>query len=248
MKHATLIAAAVLVLVANAFALLHAARNRSGAADAEIVLADRELHYYKDSDDSGVSLKMTWVDMFRYTSQDADIAPLFDRTKLIELGFDCSVPAGDKNAYSFYQKQPARAVFVALEYDGASFQSWLERERRTPSVTLDRNASRLVIVDAALDSAVLRVRHPDRNRILIAPAVVRVSVLGPWKPGKSAYLAGFVQEIPSDIHVSRPFSDRFREPGRTFYRDDKREEPLYRVRLRYGSQLEPWVTDVEFLK
>lgn len=45
MKAATLIAAGSVVMIANAFALLHAGRNRSGSADAQVTLTERELHY-----------------------------------------------------------------------------------------------------------------------------------------------------------------------------------------------------------
>src|SRR5437762_3329169 len=54
-KPLSLIAAGAVVLIANTFALLHAARNRSGEPESEIVLTQRELTYYTDPDDSGVS-------------------------------------------------------------------------------------------------------------------------------------------------------------------------------------------------
>ena len=61
MKHASLIAAAALVLLANAFALIHASLNRSGEIEADMVLTERELTNYADPDDSGVSLTLRWV-------------------------------------------------------------------------------------------------------------------------------------------------------------------------------------------
>ena len=51
-----------------------------------------------------------------------------------------------------------------------------------------------------------------------------------------AKLTGYVQEIPSAIHVSKPFSDALRKNSHA-----------YRVHLRYGSLFEPSVTGVEFL-
>jgi hypothetical protein len=58
-------------------------------------------------------------------------------------------------------------------------------------------------------------------------------------PEKPPRLTGYVQEIPELIHVPRPFSDGFRALSQTT-REEKRNEPIYRVHLRYGSFLEPW--------
>ena len=250
MKHASLIAAAGVVLLSNAFALIHAARNRSGEADAEIVLTERELTYYPDADDSGVALGLRWIDpgILPYSVASRPPAleakPWLDRTKLEGLGFDCSMDPADKNAFSFYNKQSARAVFVAMEYDGPAWQSWVELNERIAEAehrvdSNRREGSKLAIIDAAQDAAVLRSRHPERNRVLIAPAVIRVSVTGPWRQGQAGHLNGYVQEVPSVIHVPRPFSDGFRAATRG---------PAYRVHLRYGQFLEPWVTGVEFVK
>ena len=266
MRHASLIAAGCVVLVANAFALLHASRNRSSPVETEIVLTDRELHHYQDPDDSGVSLQLTWVDpngpSYRYSAASRVGPPeaWLNRAKLMELGFDCSVDPSDKDAYSFYSKQSPRTAFVALEYNGAAWRSWLDWEERNmqanqaaigrplPNDYPSTASSQLVLIDAALTPAALRVRYAERDRVVIVPAVIRVSVFGPNGPDKRSYLSGFVQEIPSTIHVQRPFSDRFREAGHVWFRDGKSEEPLYRVRLRYGALLEPWVVGVELLK
>ena len=43
MKHTSLLAAALIVLIANTFALAHAWRNRSGAMTTDITLTEREL-------------------------------------------------------------------------------------------------------------------------------------------------------------------------------------------------------------
>jgi hypothetical protein len=249
MKHTSLIAAAGVVLLSNALALIHAARNRSGEVDAEIILTERELTYYPDADDSGVALGLRWIDpgALPYSAAarppDLEAKPWLDRTKLEELGFDCHVDPADKNAYSFYNKQSARAVFVAMEYDGAAWERWVELNERIAEAEhrtdFDRSqGSKLAMIDAASDAAALRSRHPERNRVLIAPAVIRITVRGPLRRGQTGHLNGYVQEVPALIHVPRPFSDGFRSAGRA----------QYRVHLRYGQLLEPWVTGVEFVK
>ncbi len=266
MKHASLLAAAAVVLLANAMALIHAARNRSGEAEADITLTDRELNYQRDPDNSGVGLRLRWVDPgaldYTNTPEDAAARAWLGRSKLQELGFDCSVAPEGPKAASFYARQIPRTGFVALEYDGAAWQSWLESRPKAVQIwvrspgqksALDyeqRFASRLAAFDAAATAAALRGRHADRARVLIVPAVIRISLL-PARPaaeGRSARparLVGYIQQIPSLIHVSRPFSEGFRALRQTS-RNKTREEPVYRVRLRYGSLLEPWVVGADF--
>ena len=255
MKNISLLGAGSIVLLSSAFVLAHAARNRSGEPDAEIVLTERELYYYGDPDDSGVALTLRWVDpgSLRYSTalkpEEREPSIWLTRDKLTELGFDCSFDPAARDAYSFYGKQGARTAFLALEYDGPAWQRWIDlSERMTraeqaltnqpPPVDYQRQQStRLAAIDAAREAGVLRARHPDRNRVLIAPAVIRITLSGPYAPGRTAYLNGYIQEIPALIHVPRPYSDEFRATPR---------RSSYLVRLRYGRYLEPWVVGVQF--
>ena len=260
MKHTGILAAAAIVLLANGFALIHAAINRSGQPEAEIILTERELNYYPSSDDSGVTLNLRWVDTGAapYSSalnvDEVETRTLLNQAKLEELGFDCQVAPSDPKADTFYIRQKARTGFVALEYDGAAWQSWIEWRDRKARAEAERtgqkrtddyeriSGSRLAVIDAGPDAAALRARHPERNRVLILPAVIRISLTPHWPstkelPGRPARLSGYIQEIPSEIHVSRPFSDRLRTLSGS--------PRAYRVHLRYGRLLEPWVIGIE---
>ena len=259
MKQASLLAAAVLVLLANAVALINAARNRSGQPDAQIVLTERELTYYPDPDDSGIALGLTWVDpgaMFYFASApDSEARIWLNEPKLAELGFDCGMAPSDPNASAFYSRQTPRTGFVALEYDGPAWRGWVDWRERVAQTeanrtgqksTVDdvrRSSSRLVAIDAARDPAGLRSRHTDRNRILILPAVIRIGWMQAWpavgdRPARPTSVTGYVQEIPSVIHVPKPFSDKIRALH-------EKGSPGYRVDLRFGSFFEPWVVGVE---
>lgn len=288
MKHATLIAAAGLIVLANAIALVHAARNRSGEPDAEIVLSDRELSYYDDPDDSGVSLTLHWLDpdSMSYSTMldsEAPARPWLDAAKLAELGFDVSVDPADERANRFYSRQSARTGFVALEYDGPAWQAWADARRRLEEARLKPGAtslgaaastakapsgtapttvaaaadverelsssSRLVLIDAGSDSEVLRSRHPNRHKVVIAPAVIGIHVRSgsaalEGQAEKPALLTGNVRQIPAAVHVPKPFSAGFRDRDRTIG-SPERYEAQYFVHLRYGRLLEPWVTGVE---
>jgi hypothetical protein len=262
MKYTSLAAAVIIVLLSNAFALLHAARNRSGAPDAQIALTDRELTYYRDADDSGVALNLIWLDLnSRYgpwISPGDNSKPWMNRQVLESLGFDCSVDLSDPStAASFYARQSPRKGFIALEYDGPGWREWLDSRRRQieqqPALRdsfNERQSSRLVAIDAAGDPAVLRARHPDRSKVVILPAVIQISVTprqpaAQGRPEVPAQLTGWIQQVPYSIHVARPISDKFRALRQTTRGPDQ-PDPIYRVHLKFGTSLEPWVTGAEF--
>lgn len=246
MKHVTLAAAVFVIVLANAFALAHAWRNRSGAMDADITLTQRELPlaYNADKEDNGVSLDLQWTDA-AWAIVRRQRAAWLDGTKLRELGFDTSVAPSAKNAVEFYNRQRARRVFVALEYNGPAWRKYLEEAQRADeegarsspaNARIDRESeSHLIAIDAALDAVRLRSRHPDRNSVIVAPAVARIFVMG---AADNPTLTGAISEVPTSIHAPRPFSDIFR-------RLPDRSRATYRVHLRYGADLEPWIVGVE---
>ena len=252
MRPTSLVVASAVVLLANAFALGHAWRNRSGPVETDITLTERELpHAYRVNDeDSGVSLNLLWTDPQWPLYFPGPRLPWLDQKRLQEIGFDTSVPPSDKRASEFYGRQRSRRAFVALEYDGAGWRKWMdEMERRAQEQTSQpvyprpadqrESSSRLVVIDAASDAARLRVGHADRSTVIILPAVIRLG-LDPERPNKPAELYGSIQEMPSTINVPRPFSDLFRNlPA-------GRSKAKYHVHVRYGALLEPWIAGVEF--
>jgi hypothetical protein len=263
MKRLSLIASAAVIVLANLLALLHAQRNRTGSTEADLKLTQRELRYYKDSapDDSGVSLNLQWIDPnAHFFSDQENPAAWLDETKLRSLGFACSVSAASPDAGNYYKRQRPRRVFVALEYDGPAWRAWAERYERAranpragvqPGDSTDAalDFSRLVAIDADLNPLKLRARYPDRQAVLVVPAVVSIT----WvpadsgtrpEPKRSARLTGNIQ-IPSSIHVPRPFSDEFRHLTKN-PSGPSNHKPVYRVHIGYGALLEPWVVGVDF--
>lgn len=270
MKRASLIFAAVIVVIANALALLHVARNRSGNPSAEITLTNRELQSLvrsSEADNSAVTLRLQWVDPdSRWPPEQVPAPPRWlDREKLQTLGFDCSMNPEMTGATTFYQRQRLRQVFVALEYDGPAWKAWSEADRRsTPqfqlsiqpgiSVNALRRDSHLVAIDADLDHYKLRARHPERTSVLILPAVVGITLDPLPYPGMGtngkppAKIIGHIQQVPAAISIPRPFSDEFRRRGLATRVNEETDAVGYRVRLRYGAELEPWVVGLEFEK
>jgi len=233
LKNGSLAAAAVVVVVANGFALLHAERNRMGQSDASITLTERELSMVRTDDDSGISLLLNFQDPNRTwyveTNRQEGWLNWLNREKLSTLGFDCSVDPSDPRARDYYERQVPRTGFVAVEYNGPAYKA---------AALPGQSLSQLVAIDAATDSAQLRARYPDRHSILILPAVIRIS-FRPAVPNKGwkDQIEGLIDYVPRSIHVPQPFSSKLR----TFRVTNL---PPYRVNLTFGSALDPWVTDV----
>ncbi|MGA2713887.1 MAG: DUF4824 family protein [Bryobacteraceae bacterium] len=258
MKRASLFAAAAIVLIANAFALMHAWRNRSGPVAADVTLTERELAWFYNSDenDSEVALNLRWADP-QSSLLGKPQMPWLDQKTLRELGFDTAVPPSDDAVPEFYARQRARRAFVALEYNGQAWRNWIEnleeQARQHPALprangleNQRESATRLIAIDASNNATRLRASHPDRNSVIIIPAVIRIAA-GPFyfaagqnRSEKPRQLVGTIQDIPSSIHVPLPFSVGFRR-----LRVD-RKNAKYRVHLRYGASLEPWIVGVEF--
>jgi hypothetical protein len=253
MKRASLLAATAVVLVANAFALVHAWRNRSGPMESDITLTERELplSYNSNDEDSGVALNLRWTNpqaMFLYSV--ANPSPWMDQKALQELGFDTSVAPSDNAASEFYARQRPRRAFVALEYDGPSWHKWMDdvehqaqgqspRPAYVGPANQRETSTRLVATDASSDAGRLRGRHPGQGSVVVVPVVIRIGVQRQGAE-RSARLYGSIQEIPSTIHVPLPFSDAFRRLPRD------RNNLKYFIHLRYGASLEPWIVGVEF--
>jgi len=164
MKRASFLAATAIVLVANAFALVHAWRNRSGPVKTDITLTERELpmSYSLNEDDSGVSLDLRWLNPAWAWFEWKWPTGWLDQKTLQELGFDTSVAPSDDKATEFYQRQRARRAFVAVEYDGPAWREHVELTARLDQERADSSQvnvpshsheaeTHLVAVDAGTD-------------------------------------------------------------------------------------------------
>jgi hypothetical protein len=236
-NRAGLLLAATAVLVSNGAALLHVRSNRA-AAEAEVVLTERELpREVQEQDDTGVSLRLDWG--FRSGMRLED---WLNRAKLRELGFDTTAEPGDGR----YDSAPARLVFVALEYDGpawrkylSDYDDWTKRwmYSSSPAIAQEQaeqvrnSAGRLIPIDAAQGAATLRARHPDASRILIVGAKIHVTYVD--SGAARQVLTGRLEPLIRQVHVPRPVSRQFAA-----------SPPRYLVHLRFGAHREPWVESI----
>jgi hypothetical protein len=246
MKRPFLVAALAVLAASNAFVLLQVAMNRRGTAEAELELTARELS--RDDargDDSRVSLVLRWQNTApEYPAIQAGSPGWFDQQKLKQTGFDVNIPPDAKEAPRHYQNSRTREVFVALEFDGAAWQQWLQGHEaiEEPIEALRQTASHLVAVDAGLDPEVLRRKYPDRKRVMILRGLARAIL---ESGGPSAYLRGAITQISNEaVNVPVPFSElltfipvSYATPGDS-----------YAVTLRIGQRYEPWIADLKRLR
>ncbi len=264
MKYVTLLAAVAIMFLSDTLGLLHAWMNRSGPVDADVTLTERELPlshnsnnedtgvelnlHNSNNEDTGLELNLRWIGPASPLFGDRTPSTWLGQSTLHDLGFDTKVAPSDRNAIEFYQRQHGRRVFVALEYDGPAWRKYrdlIDQEKRFGvNADLYERGTHLVAIDADIDRSRLRSRHPDRKMVIIVPAVVRIGVqpsvpANPAVPSTPASLYGSIEEVPSSIHVPRPFSEEFRGLPKGI------NTVSYRVHLRYGASLEPWVAGVE---
>jgi hypothetical protein len=260
MRKGLLVAVAV-VLVANAWALALVARNRSGSPDATLQLTERELRLPPaGTEETGVVLWLEWQRPRDAGARAAEYA-WFDRAKLASLGFDCHVPPDSADAAAYYRSARllAREVYAVFEYRPDEVRAAPD----VPAVSRDGVASppldaadlarlpRLVPVDAGTDPSALRARYPDRARFLVAPAIARAVYLDARATGGQPRLTGqFGAVLPEQIFVPREHAALLARLQAGAAPDEQpwmrlTHDPRYRVTLRYGRNLEPWVTAVE---
>lgn len=216
--------AVLVVLAANAVALRHASVNRQGPAESEVELSDRELVYHTGGESSPVFLRLEYLGAGPrgHAHSIGDAGNWITVQELIDAGFDCSVPVKDPRAHEHYRKQLVRPVIAAFEY--------------RPS--LDRGSTNLIAVGIGPDEASMRKRFPDRSKVILLPASARI-YQGSDRPH------AWLSSVPVIISVPHEFQAAFRQlPVKV--RPAHSDKPLYKVRLRYGANLEPWIVSAEF--
>lgn len=245
MKRVWLLAAAVVVVVANAWVFISARLNRADATGGTVELTERELGLPPLTGDStAMLLELNWNVLSR--AEHEQRAPdWLGAAKLSELGFDCHVPVTSPDARSHYSLLPSRLVHLVLEYDG-------EAAKKASAVNSTR--TRLYVVDAGKEARLLRKRYPDSQRYVITRGVVRVRLderhLQDGKPLVEPRVSGWIGSVvPSQIFVPQPHSQLL-QPLRTHDvepNEKRADEPRFAAIVRWGARYEPWVQSVRLL-
>ncbi len=246
MRSALLLATAGIVLAANGWGLRQYLGNRSEPRGGTFELTERELHLQDIALESTVCvLRFKWNVLRTGDREDGPVIWL-NTAKLTELGFDCGLPLTSPNARNHYSSMPARAVFLALEYEG---EVW-----RKAGAT-SKGDSHLWIVDAARDPLQLRARYPDEQRCVIARGLVRLVFRdreNDDRPGlRTPRLEGWIEGItPDAVFVPLAHSRALRAFRRTSAEGPEARQPSesrFAVRLCWGANYEPLVEGIRLL-
>ena len=246
--------AAVVVLASNAFTLWAARANRAGEPEAVLELTERELRLpSREADNTAMALRLEWTDLQpRYPAE--PVPGWFDRAKLASLGFDTSLPVANENA-EHYRGMAPRAVYAVLEYDGEAWRAHFDSLAEPADKEAAGRRTRLALIDVGLDAAALRARHPDRTRTAVVPATAGLSFVQP-RSGQP-FLRGRINVVfPVELNVPRELRPVLESlsPRATSVIDrqsgeiEPAGEPRYRVTVRWGRSLEPWIAGVELIK
>ncbi|MBI3715015.1 MAG: DUF4824 family protein [Betaproteobacteria bacterium] len=256
-KH-TLLAGVTLIAAMNIVVLAGVAYNRGGEPHSTLRLTERELHlpyvWRGEKENSGLSLQLQWRvwpstkerKLAEWAFQSNRSAPVWlDEAKMSALGFDTSHQGGVDDAWSFYRRQLPRDVFLALEMDGAAYQTALARAREMEKINKDgprilkeeqEENSRLFVVDADLDRAALRVKYPDRNRY----AIIRGQVRPAWQGDNSSIkMSGYVNDLNVPLDMRDIFGDATESRAAGPARNAK-----FDAEVAYGQKLEPWIVNL----
>lgn len=277
---AALLAALAVVAATNSIALIGVAYNRSGDPESTLALTERELrikHWsWPDNDNSSIDLQLEVrtrhlyaIDM-RFEQWRGD---WLTQDQLRELGFDTTLEVDTDEALARRRRDPSKAVFLALEYDGPAYQEALEQRHRAVQRARDlvsknegdeqlerqlaealealqneeKSESRLFVVDASVDPRVLRDRYPDRTRYAIVRGRVWTHVLG--VPGQRRIAAAPPEVSIASIRVPYPYrdvADALRSEKAYWY-VARGQEPRFSATLSFGRRLEPWIAQMASL-
>lgn len=268
----TFVAGMVLILATNTVALLGVVYNR-GEAESTLKLTERELHlpygWGLDQENSGITLELKWRTLWRQSRiVILGAACWLDKTKLMALGFDVSIPEDTPHGRMYYDKLLPKEVLLVLEFDGSAYGSSLARMKRymqeeeallksNPGkkefVDRAKNAkqafyqeqrinSRLFVIDAGLDAASLRARYSDRHRYAIVRGQIKPGLDEiNHKPKLTAYIDGISISQINVPAVYRQIFEPLQQSART-NRYDAAVSP-YKVTVAFGKRLEPWITE-----
>ncbi len=136
----TLAAGALLILLANAVALIGVYLNRSGEAESRLTLSQRELTmpwgWATAKENSGLALSLNWrvidpsVGEFGGYGFSGGTPDWLDEARMAALGFDTTLPAEGAFGRRRFERQLPREVLLVLELAGPAWQQALERAQQ----------------------------------------------------------------------------------------------------------------------
>jgi hypothetical protein len=263
-----------LITLTNIIVYAGVAYNRSTDTPQQLTLSERELsvpYNYNGEENSVVALRLNWqlangLDEYpQYSSHQLKV----DAQMLQLLGFD---PQQIKHNKSYLAGVQTREVFWVMEFDGDSYQHYLELQKQRYAQQLadaqsrdnneqaieriekdyrfaEQRASRLFVIDTGLDPEQLRKDYPSEQFIFLK-GLVRAQ----WRESQGEVTEGFelvmqALSVPQ-IMVPSNFAEPLEDAHPTNYYSaltDNDQQIKFRARLAWGKRFEPWVVDISVL-
>ena len=198
----TLAAGVLLILLANAVALIGVYFNRSGEAESRLALSQRELTmpwgWGIAKENSGLAVSLNWrvidpsVGEFGGYGFSGGTPDWLDETRMAALGFDTSLPAEGTFGRRRFERQLPREVILVLELAGPAWQQALERARqnaaRHEAASLANVGSKEFAEKAKRAQEQLKREEISNSRLFAIDAGLDVAALRARYPDRGHYL------------------------------------------------------------
>lgn len=190
-----------------------------------------------------------------------------DHDKLTELGFDIKEFENNGDKYQYNTGHLTREAILVLEYQGDSYQKALalmeEKVEKHRQKVLDLSddvdlmkelddfekqltelkvsRTRLYVIDAGLDEAILMQRYANNKNYLLARGEIGLR----WN---QAVVSGRIRQLYlKQVHVPLPLSEKLVSlaDGQTYSTYNNQAPPSYKVQLNIGKRIEPWIESVK---
>ena len=198
----TLAAGVLLILLANAVALIGVYFNRSGEAESRLALSQRELTmpwgWGMAKENSGLAVSLNWrvidpsVGEFGGYGFSGGTPDWLDEARMAALGFDTSLPAEGAFGRRRFERQLPREVLLVLELAGPAWQQALERARqnaaRHEAASLANVGSKEFAEKAKRAQEQLKREEISNSRLFAIDAGLDGAVLRARYPDRGHYL------------------------------------------------------------
>ena len=198
----TLAAGVLLILLANAVALIGVYFNRSGEAESRLALSQRELTmpwgWGIAKENSGLAVSLNWrvidpsIGEFGGYGFSGGTPDWLDEARMAALGFDTSLPAEGTFGRRRFERQLPREVILVLELAGPAWQQALERARQNASrheaASLANVGSKEFAEKAKRAQEQLKREEISNSRLFAIDAGLDVAALRARYPDRGHYL------------------------------------------------------------
>ena len=198
----TLAAGVLLILLANAVALIGVYFNRSGEAESRLALSQRELTmpwgWGIAKENSGLAVSLNWrvidpsIGEFGGYGFSGGTPDWLDEARMAALGFDTSLPAEGTFGRRRFERQLPREVILVLELAGPAWQQAVERARqnaaRHEAASLANVGSKEFAEKAKRAQEQLKREEISNSRLFAIDAGLNVAALRARYPDRGHYL------------------------------------------------------------